>query len=126
MNKLEKALIKADAERAWEPVRIASIEELGSFEPVMAECHENARRWAAANAGFSVVKGWVPMGVGVFNRHSVVRGFDGKLVCVTLGPQRLQIAGLIRHEDDWSDLPYERLLPQLIILPPGWETHLPS
>ena len=70
------------------------------FVPVVAQCHENARRWCDLHPVDAVVPGWItnPGGFSIFfEAHSVIRsGVDGELYDVTLSEPR----GFVPHVGD--------------------------
>ncbi|WP_323123793.1 hypothetical protein [Burkholderia alba] len=94
-----------------EPAKYAVLraDELTNWQPVGAECHDNADAWVAAHPGDAVRRGWLyqrldPLPEGrmhVFVAHSVVLTATGDLIGVTLGS--LEPTGrFLQHPDDFG------------------------
>ncbi|RQY93846.1 hypothetical protein DF016_10950 [Burkholderia stagnalis] len=92
-----------------EPAKYAALraDELVDWQPVGAECHDNADAWVSAHPGDAVRRGWLyqrtdPLPEGlmhVFVAHSVVLTSDDELTDVTLGS--LEPTGrFLQHPDD--------------------------
>ena len=80
---------------------------LADWSPKVAECHQNADTWVAANPGFEAVRGWVTYAsfggdsVGL-TAHSIVRDQSGALFDITpLGNEDAR-AGMrfVEHQGD--------------------------
>lgn len=92
-----------------EPAKFAAqrVDALTDWQPVGAECHDNADAWVSAHPGDAVRRGWryqrlnqLPEGqMHVFIAHSVVLTSAGELIDVTLGS--LEPTGLfLEHPAD--------------------------
>ena len=107
------------------PLHIATVKELGGFEPEPAKCHDNARRWVAEHPSYRVVEGWIAENTErLFVRHSIVekipnfffRSSPNILDCVTLGPQgKSAPSGFVVHQRRWTREPFELLPAQVQI-----------
>lgn len=112
------------------PLHVATVEELGGFEPKPRECHENARRWVVENPSYRVVEGWVAETDWLFVRHSVVEKIpnffswaSNPLVCVTLGPQKRSApSGFVLHQRKWTREPFALLPAEVQISPDAYST----
>lgn len=96
-------------------LRIAQREDLGSFAPVAAECHHNARRWTAEHPDSRVVEGWVSAGDFIFEKHSVVTDENNELLCITPRERSAYNGPFIRHQGEWSSVPFADLPAQVMV-----------
>lgn len=96
-------------------LRIAQSADLGTFVPVAAECHHNARRWAAEHPNSRVVEGWVSAGDFIFEKHSVVTDEHDELLCITPRERSAYNGPFIQHQGEWSAVPFADLPAQVIV-----------
>jgi hypothetical protein len=107
------------------PFHVATQAELGSFAPVPAECHSNAKRWVTEHPSYRVVEGWVAEDPEfLFVKHSVVADEVGRLLCVTLGPQgKSAPSGIVIHRPGWTPEQFAKLPAEVRVHPGSGTLH---
>ncbi|MCC8960199.1 hypothetical protein H8B02_44390 [Bradyrhizobium sp. Pear77] len=95
-------------------LHLADASDLGGFVPEKAQCHDNARRWTALHPGSMIIEGWVASGDSIFEKHSVVTNENGELLCITPREPSAHSGSFIRHQPEWSPLPFADLPAQVM------------